>query len=102
MQDKASDRTGYPPPPLRPEIMGPLKKLVSAYWPGLEVLPNMSAGASDGIYTSAAGLPTYTITGIAIDKDNQRAHGRDERLGVESFYKGNEFFYRYMKLITTH
>jgi hypothetical protein len=32
------------------------------------------------------------IIGIAIDKDNERAHGRDERSGVEPFYKGNEFF----------
>ena len=102
VQDKASDRKGYPPPPLSPEIMKPLEALVAQDWPGLKVVPNMSAGASDGVYTSAAGLPTYTITGIEIDKDNQRAHGRDERLGVESFYKGNEFFYQYIKAIASH
>ncbi len=101
VQDKASERKGLPPPPLSPEIMKPLERLVSANWPGLKVVPNMSAGASDGVYTSAAGLPTYTITGIAIDKDNERAHGRDERLGVESFYKGNEFFYRYIRAISS-
>ena len=71
-------------------------------WPGLKVVPNMAVGASDGVFTSAAGLPTYTITGIAIDKDNERAHGRDERLGVESFYKGNEFFYQYIRAIASH
>jgi acetylornithine deacetylase/succinyl-diaminopimelate desuccinylase-like protein len=102
VQDKASDRKGYPPPPLSPEIMKPLEALVAQDWPGLKVVPNMSAGASDGVYTSAAGLPTYTITGIEIDKDNQRAHGRDERLGVESFYKGNEFFYQYIRAIASH
>ena len=101
VQDKASDRKGYPPPPLSPEIMKPLESLVASNWPGLKVVPNMSAGASDGVFTSAAGLPTYTVTGIAIDKDNERAHGRDERLGVESFYKGNEFFYQYLKAVTS-
>jgi acetylornithine deacetylase/succinyl-diaminopimelate desuccinylase-like protein len=101
VQDKASDRKGYPPPPLRPVIMQPLERLVAQDWPGLKVVPNMAAGASDGVYTSAAGLPTYTITGIDIDKDNQRAHGRDERLGVDSFYKGNEFFYQYLKAVTS-
>jgi acetylornithine deacetylase/succinyl-diaminopimelate desuccinylase-like protein len=101
VQDKASDRKGYPPPPLSPEIMKPLESLVASNWPGLKVVPNMSAGASDGVFTSAAGLPTYTVTGIDIDKDNQRAHGRDERLGVESFYKGNEFFYQYLKALTS-
>ena len=100
VQDKASDRKGYPPPPLRPEIMQPLQALVSRDWPGLKVVPNMSAGASDGVFTSAAEMPTYTITGIAIDKDDVRAHGRDERLGVESFYKGNEFFYQYLRTLT--
>ena len=77
-----------------------LDDLVAAMWPGLKVIPSMSAGASDGIYTSAAGLPTYTIAGVAIDRDDVRAHGRDERLGVASFYTGNEFFYRYLKAIT--
>jgi acetylornithine deacetylase/succinyl-diaminopimelate desuccinylase-like protein len=69
-------------------------------WPGLKVIPYMSAGASDGVYTSAAGLPTYMVAGIAIDRDDVRAHGRDERLRVASFYAGNEFFYRYLKAIT--
>jgi hypothetical protein len=31
-----------------------------------------------------------------------RAHGRDERVGVASFYTGNHFFYRYLKAITAH
>ena len=101
VQDKASDRKGFPPPPLSPEIMKPLERLVAGNWPGLKVVPNMSTGASDGVFTSAAGMPTYTVTGIDIDKDNQRAHGRDERLGVESFYKGNEFFYQYLKAVTS-
>lgn len=100
--DRASDRRGYPPPPLIPEVMKPLDTLVAQMWPGLKVIPAMSAGASDGVYTSAAGLPTYTIAGVAIDKDNIRAHGQDENISVESFDKGNEFFYRYMKLITAH
>jgi acetylornithine deacetylase/succinyl-diaminopimelate desuccinylase-like protein len=101
VQDKASDRKGFPPPPLSPEIMKPLQKLVAANWPGLKVVPTMSDGASDGVYTSAAGLPTYTITGVAIDRDDVRAHGRDERLGVESFYRGNEFFYQYLKALSS-
>jgi acetylornithine deacetylase/succinyl-diaminopimelate desuccinylase-like protein len=102
VRDAASDYRGYPPPPLLPEVVKPLDKLVAQMWPGLKVVPAMSAGASDGFYTSAAGLPTYVVGGIAIDKDNIRAHGRDENLGVDSFYRGNEFFYRYLKTITSH
>jgi acetylornithine deacetylase/succinyl-diaminopimelate desuccinylase-like protein len=100
-QDKASDRKGYPPPPLNPEIMQPLESLVSSNWPGLEVVPNMSVGASDGVFTSTAGMPTYTLTGVANDRDNERLHGKDERLGVESFYEGNEFFYQYIRALAS-
>ena len=102
IHDAASDRRGYSPPPLNPEVMQPLDKLVGQMWPGLKVVPSMSAGASDGVYTSAAGLPTYMISGVAIDKDNIRAHGQDENVGIESFYRGNEFFYRYLKALTSH
>ena len=100
VSDTAPDRHTYPPAPLVPEVKKPLDDLVGAMWPGLKVIPSMSAGASDGIYTSAAGWPTYTVAGVAIDRDDVRAHGRDERLGAASFYTGNEFFYRYLKAIT--
>jgi acetylornithine deacetylase/succinyl-diaminopimelate desuccinylase-like protein len=66
-------------------------------WPGIKVIPFMSAGASDATYTSAAGLPTFTFAGLAVERDDDREHGRDERVGVTSFYRGNEFFYRFMK-----
>jgi acetylornithine deacetylase/succinyl-diaminopimelate desuccinylase-like protein len=99
--DTAPDRKGFPPPPLKPEVVQPLDKVVAAMWPGVPVMPYMDAGASDGIYTMAAGIPTYGITGIAIDIDDVRAHGRDERVGMASFDKGNEFFYRYLKAVTS-
>jgi acetylornithine deacetylase/succinyl-diaminopimelate desuccinylase-like protein len=99
--DKASDRRGYPPPPLVPEVRRPLDTVVAAMWPGLKVIPAMDPGASDSIYTEAAGLPSYGVSGIAIDADRIRMHGRDECVPIASFYKGNEFFYRYLKTITS-
>jgi acetylornithine deacetylase/succinyl-diaminopimelate desuccinylase-like protein len=101
-QDKAPDRKGYPPPPLNPDLIKPLEALVAADWPGLhlKIVPNMSNGASDGAFTSIVGMPTYTITGITNDRDNERLHGRDERLLVDSFYKGNEFLYEYIQAIS--
>ncbi len=99
--DRAPDRKGFPPPPLNPQVVKPLDSVVAAMWPGIPVMPYMDAGASDAIYTNAAGMPTYGISGIAIDIDDVRAHGRDERVGVASFYTGNLFFYRYMKAMTS-
>jgi acetylornithine deacetylase/succinyl-diaminopimelate desuccinylase-like protein len=98
--DKAPDKKGFPPQPLPPEYLQPLEALVLQFWPGTPVIPTMDNGASDGIFTRAVNLPTFNITGIAIDRDDIRDHARNERVGVESFYRGNEFFYRYLKLIT--
>ncbi|MGB9332897.1 MAG: M20/M25/M40 family metallo-hydrolase [Steroidobacteraceae bacterium] len=99
--DQASDRKGFPPPPLNPQVLKPLEAVVAAMWPNIKVVPYMDAGASDAIYTAAAGMPTYGISGVAIDEDDVRAHGRDERVGVASFYAGNLFFYRFMKALTS-
>jgi acetylornithine deacetylase/succinyl-diaminopimelate desuccinylase-like protein len=93
-------RQSYPPPPLRQDVFQPLEKVVNEMWPGLPVIPTMSTGASDGVYTNAAGLPTYSVSGLAIDRNDQRAHGKDERIGVESYYKGVDFYYRFLKAVT--
>ena len=63
----------------------------------LPLVPNMETGATDGLYFRNAGIPTYGLSGIAIDVDDVRAHGRDERLSVESFERALEFTYRLIK-----
>jgi acetylornithine deacetylase/succinyl-diaminopimelate desuccinylase-like protein len=98
--EHGTERQSYAPPPLRPDVFEPLEKVVAQMWPGVPVVPTMSTGASDGIYTNAAGLPTYGIGGTAIDRNDVRAHGKDERLGVESYYQGVDFYYRYLKAVT--
>ena len=97
----ASSRKSFPPPPLRRDVFGPVEKITQEMWPGTPVIPDMATGASDGVYTMAAGLPTYGISGIAIDRDDIRAHGRDERVGIDSYYKGVEFYYRLLKTVAT-
>jgi len=73
--------------------------VVTEMWK-VKVIPSMNSGASDGVYTDAAGIPTYGVTGVAIDIDDVRAHGRDERVRAESFYQGVDFYYRYLKAVT--
>jgi len=46
-------------------------------------------------------MPTFGISGVAIDTNDVRAHGRDERLRVESFYQGVDFYYCYLKALTS-
>jgi acetylornithine deacetylase/succinyl-diaminopimelate desuccinylase-like protein len=100
VMDTGGESKGIPPTTLQPEVMQPLKKVVAQMWPGVPVIPVMETGASDGKYTSEAGLPTYGINGIAIDIDDVRAHGKDERVAVDSYYRGVEFYYRYVTLLS--
>jgi acetylornithine deacetylase/succinyl-diaminopimelate desuccinylase-like protein len=62
----------------------------------------MSTGGSDAKHTIAAGMPTYTFTPLTVDPNDDRSHGRDERIGVASFYQANEFLYRYLRQLTAH
>ncbi len=98
---EGTDRKGFAPPPLRPDVFEPLDKLAAEMWPGAPVIPDMATGASDGVYTNAAGLPTYCVSGLALERSDVRAHGKDERIGEESFYRGVEFYYRYLKILTS-
>jgi acetylornithine deacetylase/succinyl-diaminopimelate desuccinylase-like protein len=100
--DHGSDRHSYTPPPPREEVFGPLHRTVAAMWPGIPVPPAMSTGASDGVYTNAAGMPTYGVSGVAYDRNDIRAHGKDERERADSFYKGVDFYYVFLKAVTQH
>ena len=90
---------GKPAPDSRPAagILAMVEGVTHSMWPGVVVLPEMSPGASDSIYTRAAGLPSYGIDGMFDDLDDARAHGRDERIGVAAFAEELEFTYRLMK-----
>jgi acetylornithine deacetylase/succinyl-diaminopimelate desuccinylase-like protein len=87
--------------PLRKDLMEPMEKITASMWPGAIVMPTMSTGASDGKYFRLAGIPVYGISGMFTDIDDVRAHGRDERLGVNEFYKGVDFMYRFIKTLTS-
>lgn len=99
--DRGSERQSYAPPPLRLDVFQPLERIVKEMWPGAPVIPTMSTGASDGIYTNAAGMPTYGIGGTSEERGDHRSHGKDERMGAEAYYKGVEFYYRYLKAVTS-
>ena len=99
LSDTAPARITMAPPPLREDVMKPLRAITAAMWPGVPIVPVMESGASDSIYTSAAGIPSYGCSGIGIDADDDRAHGRDERVRVEAYYQGVEFTRRFVKAL---
>jgi acetylornithine deacetylase/succinyl-diaminopimelate desuccinylase-like protein len=98
--DHAPETTAFAPilPPA--EVMQPLERVTDAMWPSAPVIPEMETGVSDSVYTIAAGIPSYGISGIALDQDDVRAHGKDERVRASSFYDGVQFYYLYLKALT--
>jgi acetylornithine deacetylase/succinyl-diaminopimelate desuccinylase-like protein len=92
--------TPSPPSPLNETILGPITKLSAEFFPGAVVLPTMSPGATDGSYLRSAGIPTYGHSGLAGNIHELRAHGKDERVLVRSFFTGNEYLYRLTKALS--
>ena len=90
-----------PPSPMSPEIMKAFSQITDTMWPGVITLPSMATGASDGRYLREAGIPTYGIQGFFIDRNDVRAHGRDERMGITSFYEGQTFLYELVKKLSS-
>ncbi len=79
--------------PMNRRVIAAVSAVSAKYWLGLPVIPEMSTGASDGVYLNRAGIPTYGVSGIFTDEDDIRAHGRDERVPVTSFYLALDFMY---------
>jgi acetylornithine deacetylase/succinyl-diaminopimelate desuccinylase-like protein len=94
-------QVGVPPSPLLPEVLQAEEKTVHSVWPDLPVVPTMSTGASDGRYLRIAGIPTYGIACMFFELDDNRAHGRDERIGVKDFYDGVEINYQLIRNLSS-
>lgn len=94
--------SSFPSPlsPIRKDIMRLAEEITSSMWPGVVVTPVISNGATDGKHFRREGIPVYGISGMFLDMDDMRAHGKDERIGVKEFYDGVEFMYRFIKSLT--
>jgi acetylornithine deacetylase/succinyl-diaminopimelate desuccinylase-like protein len=95
--DTAPERKAIAPPAPIQEIFEPLTRITQQIWPGTPVTPVMENGASDSIYFAWAGIPSYGYSAIALERDDDRAHGQDERVPVESYWKSLDFFYAFIK-----
>lgn len=99
--DSIPDQRSFAPPPPRADVFNSIKSVAGKMWPGIPVFPTMATGASDGVYTMAVGLPTYGVSGVQQERDDHREHGRDERVSVQGFYKGADFYYEFLKTLTS-
>ena len=90
-----------PASPMRKDLLKAVARLSDTMWPGVVTIPVMSTGATDGRYLRVAGVPTYGVSGFFGDRDDVRAHGRDERMNVNSFYEGQAFLYQLVKELSS-
>lgn len=73
--------------PLRPDVTAAYTRAVHALHPNQPVFPEMSTGASDARPFRVAGIPVYGVNGgWTVTPIDNRAHGKDERLPVQSLY----------------
>jgi acetylornithine deacetylase/succinyl-diaminopimelate desuccinylase-like protein len=86
-----------PVSPMRPDVLKAVARWSDTLWPGVLTIPVMSTGATDGRYLRVGGIPTYGVSGFFGDRDDVRAHGRDERMNVNSLYEGQNFLYEVVK-----
>jgi acetylornithine deacetylase/succinyl-diaminopimelate desuccinylase-like protein len=60
----------------------------------------MNTGATDGIFLSAVGIPTYGVPGGWVNPDSNGAHGLNERVEVKSLLTGRAYLYDLLKAYT--
>lgn len=85
------------PSPMRDDVVQPIRELVDEIWPGAVVAPEQATFATDGLFVRNAGIPVYGVSGLFGDFGDSRAHGLDERVGVDAFHDSIEFWYRLLK-----
>lgn len=85
------------PTALSPEVEAQLRRVVTGMWGALPVLQVMETGATDGLFLRNRGVPVYGINGVFSDVEDDRAHGRDERIGVAAYNDALEFMRRLVR-----
>lgn len=71
--------------PLRDDVMKAIRKAIDLRVPGLQIVPSMSAGATDGLYFRNVGVPSYGVSGIFMSAKDSYAHGLNERVPLATF-----------------
>jgi acetylornithine deacetylase/succinyl-diaminopimelate desuccinylase-like protein len=90
-----------PSSPLTPEVLGSIEAVSEEMWPGVPVMATMSTGATDGLYLRNAGIPVYGVSGIFHETSDNRSHGQNERMRIQSFLEGQQFLYRLTKRLSS-
>ena len=95
-------RPGAPPSRLKTDAFEAVEAAIKRHYNTI-TLPTMSTGATDSRFFRALGVPAFGVSGLFSDPTvDARAHGRDERMGIKSYYEGQEFLYRLTKALSAN
>jgi acetylornithine deacetylase/succinyl-diaminopimelate desuccinylase-like protein len=98
-------RSQRPPTPILgipAELLQPVTRLTKEMFGDIPVIPVMGTGATDSRFFRARGVPAFGVSGLFSDPTvDARAHGRDERMSVKSYFEGQEFLYRLTRELAT-
>ena len=89
------------PSPLRKDVIEALQKAIDIKYPGLDIIPSMSSGGTDGMHFRAAGIPSYGVNGQYGKTSDSFSHGLNERVLVESFYDNVAHWYVLLQAIAS-
>ena len=79
--------------------MKTIMRISAETWPTATVVPVMSTGATDGSRLRNAGYAVYGVSGIFTELGENRLHGKDERVGVRSFFDAAGFLDRLVRAL---
>lgn len=84
---------------MSPDVLRAVEEAASQLWPGVAVSPILELGGSDGRFLRAAGIPAFGASGVFLDVDDVRAHGRDERVRASAVMGGLAFYDRLVRAL---
>jgi acetylornithine deacetylase/succinyl-diaminopimelate desuccinylase-like protein len=89
-----------PASPLRPDVMKAVTATIRERFPGVEVVPGMSAGASDSMYFRNAGVPSYGVDPDFAKPNDTFAHGLNEKLRASEVPAALDFWHSLLTRLT--
>jgi carboxypeptidase PM20D1 len=91
-----------PASPMRDDVLAAIKYSVEDQYPDVELIPYMASYGTDGREFRAVGIPVYGSSGSFMDPDEAYAHGLNEKMPVESFYRTLGYWQRLMVRLTSN
>jgi len=83
-----------PMSPLREDVTAAVGEAARGQYGEVPIIPYMQTGATDSLYTRMAGMPSYGVRGLSMRPEDMFAHGLNERVPVDSFFKALDYWHQ--------